>query len=146
MIPLRSLAVLPLAALLTSCSTTTVDLGGPYDLTFRGSAAFGDPHGGDVVRIALLTEDLQLLEAQTGTVSSSEDPAFEFVFSEVLEGATSYRLRLWIDSNIDGGTAGECDPPEIDHQWGFEFTTSVGDVELTAGYDTSVMSDVCSSF
>ena len=133
---------IPLAA---ACDTST-DLQGPFDLTFRGRASFGGPHGGQAIEMALLDQDGVVQEIQTGTVSPTSDPAFEFVFRNALVSGESYGIRFWIDSNFDGGTVGECDPPEIDHQWGFFVSTISGNVELTAQHDPSIMTEVCDSF
>ncbi|MGD2068410.1 MAG: hypothetical protein PVI57_06970 [Gemmatimonadota bacterium] len=145
--PIRPAGLLAaMTVLLAACGTESTDLDGPYDLVVRGSADFGEPHGGQPIEVALVDEEGRVKATRSGVVSATADPSFQFDFPEELLSGRVYSLRYWIDSNIEGGDEGECDPPEIDHQWRFQIAVGYWNVEWTAVYDVGLMADVCDTF
>lgn len=91
---------------------------GPFDLTFSGDASFQGAHGGQDIEVAVIDANSgQTVETASGTVSATDDPAFEFFFEDALTRGEHYFIDYWIDSNFAGGSAGTCDPPANDHQW-----------------------------
>lgn len=123
-----------------------VELDDTFDLTFEGDASYQAPHGGHAISVALISAQGTVLETMSGTVSSTETPAFSFTFEDALTEGASYRVEYWIDSNFGGGTAGVCDPVENDHQWRLEVGTVVNDVVLSADHDAEDVVEVCDSF
>ena len=91
---------------------------GPFDLTFSGDASFQGAHGGQSIEVAVVDANSgEVVETASGTVSGTEDPAFQFFFEDALTRGKHYFIDYWIDSNFAGGSAGTCDLPANDHQW-----------------------------
>lgn len=120
---------------------------GPFQLTFMLDESFQGPHGNQPIRIALvrLTEGVVMAE-DSGIVSGTEDPAFTFTTSAIMERGKSYAVHYWIDSNIGGGTLDVCDPTTFDHQWSTEFYTLTNDINFTVGYEPNLTEYVCNTF
>ena len=127
--------------------SNTVTDPGPYELIFSLDASFQDPHGNQLIRIALvrLTDGFVVAEG-SGVVSAVEDPTFSFTPGAVMERGTAYAVHYWIDSNIGGGIVGACDPTTIDHQWSVEFFTPTNDINLTVSYEPDLTEYVCDTF
>lgn len=120
---------------------------GPFTLTFFLDATFQDPHGGQSIAIALVrSADGSVVDEDSGVVSATQGPSFSFSTGAVLQRGTAYEVHYWIDSNIGGGTAGMCDPKEVDHQWSVEFPSPTNDVMFTTSHNPSLTEDVCSTF
>lgn len=120
---------------------------GPYELTFRLDATFQGPHGGQDISIALVrASDGSVIAQESGTVSATEDPSFSFSPGAVLQDGVAYEVHYWIDSNFGGGTAGVCDPKDIDHQWSFEILSASNDVTWTTSHEPTLTEDVCATF
>ncbi len=77
------------------------------------------------------------------TISVTADPAFSFSFPGLLVIGHAYNIEYWIDSNVGGGTVGQCDAPTIDHQWRAAVPTVTGDTEITVAHDAGAITDVC---
>ncbi len=143
------LAVLVCAVLLVpGCDDDdAIDLSEPYDFRFALAADFGPPHGNQPVQWALYrSADQVLLATGEGTVSPTANPAFLLRVRNVLQEFVDYELQYWIDSNINGGTAGVCDSETIDHQWNYRFQAPGNNVDFTLLYDPNRVEDVCASF
>jgi len=120
---------------------------GPFNLTFSLDASFQVPHGDQAIRIAVIRLSDGIVVAEgSGMVSATQNPTFSFAAGAVMELGNSYAVHYWIDSNIDGGTSGLCDPKEIDHQWSVEFLSPSNDVNFTVSYEPTLTEDVCSTF
>lgn len=103
----------------------------------QGDASFRGTQGGHSISVAILdfvSEDV--LADGSGTVSSVSDPtfSFSFSFSNLLDPEVGYILHYWIDSNVEGGSAGVCDPPANDHQTRESFSTQ-SDHTITLVHD-----------
>ncbi len=55
----------------------------------------------------------------------------------------AYNIEYWIDSNVGGGTVGQCDAPAIDHQWRTIVPAVTGDTEITDAHDAGLITDIC---
>lgn len=64
----------------------------------------------------------------------------------MMERGTAYAVHYWIDSNINGGALGVCDPTTIDHQWSVEFFTPTNDINFIASYQPELTEYICSTF
>ncbi|MFW6039651.1 MAG: hypothetical protein ACOC9N_01075 [Gemmatimonadota bacterium] len=142
---------LALAAGVAACGDDEMDdttgPDGPYTLTFQGDATFNGPHGGQDVYVAVVDAgDGSVVASDQSTVSDSDDPAFSFTFDDVLEADAAYEVHYWIDSNFNGGTSGECEDIDTDHQWAVDLGTVDDDVTRTEDHDANTRSDVCSTF
>jgi hypothetical protein len=118
---------------------------GPFGLTFSLDSSFQATHGGQPIRIAVVRGDVVVAQT-SGTVSATQDPPFSFTADAVLMRGITHEVRVWIDSNLGGGTLGVCDPEAIDHQWSTEFPWPTNDVDFTLKYQTWLMEDVCDTF
>lgn len=117
-----------------------------FQLTFQGDATFQVPHATHPISVAVVrTSDGNVVASETGTVSGTTDPAFSFTFPNVLEAGTDYHVNYWIDSNINGGTAGVCDPPDNDHQWSVSVPFFT-DLIQTETHDAGTTVPVCTTF
>ncbi|MGK7311759.1 MAG: hypothetical protein ACN0LA_05920 [Candidatus Longimicrobiales bacterium M2_2A_002] len=118
------------------------------DLTFQGDASFQGAHGGQAIEVGVVrSSDGQLVTSTSGTVSGTTDPAFSFDFPGALLKGVEYEVHYWIDSNFGGGTAGVCDPVDVDHQWSVTLGSTMDDsVTQTEAHDPTAQSAVCSTF
>ena len=83
---------------------------GPYSLRFSLAADF-QVYGGQTISWALLRSDNgEKLVAGRGTISPITNPAFTAETGNVMLLGVPHEVHYWIDSNIGGGTPGECDP------------------------------------
>ena len=115
-------------------------------LTFRGEAEFGLAHENQAVELAVIrSSDDAVVGLATGTTASGADPAFEFVFEHLLLNGDAYHIHYWIDSNYNGGSAGECDPPPFDHQW-VQLLGAVDRDTVLVGIHNTDFTDVCATF
>jgi len=127
--------------------SNTTSKPGPYKLTFSLDGSFHVPHGNEPIRIALVRlSDSVVVAQEAGIVSITENPAFSFTTTELMDRGLSYAVHYWIDSNIGGGTLGLCDSTDLDHQWSTEFFTVTNDINFTVGYEPSLVEYVCSTF
>ena len=118
----------------------------PFTLEFAGDASFQGAHGGQTVRAAVVTSAGEVVAAAEDEVSATADPAFEFVFADVLEAGISYELHYWIDSNFGGGAVDVCDPTSMDHQWNVALGMATRDVRIDEVHRPAETEDVCSTF
>ena len=118
---------------------------GPFQLTFSLDASFQNLHGDQPIQIAVVRGGV-VVARSSGTVSATRNPSFSFAAGAVLERGLTYEVHYWIDSNIDGGASGVCDPKAIDHQWSTEFLCPTNDVDLTVSYQQWLKEDVCDTF
>ncbi|MBB3139412.1 hypothetical protein [Halomonas organivorans] len=117
------------------------------DLTFQGDASFQGPHGGMPIQAALVdTASGDTIAVETGEVSADADPSFTFTFPGALTDDGSYAVHYWIDSNFGGGTAGNCDDMQHDHQWSVPIQPTGGPVTHTEHHDPSAQTAVCDTF
>lgn len=117
-----------------------------YDLTFTGDDSFQGAHGDQTIHVGVRDGAGALVASETGTVSASETPSFSFTFTDALEEGESYDLEYWIDSNFgDGGTVGECDSPDVDHQWRIDIAAVTDDVTVDDSHRPTETQDVCST-
>ncbi|ATJ81505.1 hypothetical protein ACFPTY_00870 [Halomonas beimenensis] len=117
------------------------------DLTFQGDASFQGPHGGQAIQAAVVdTATGDTIAVKTGEVAADADPAFSFVFTGALMEGGSYAVHYWIDSNFGGGSPGQCDDMQHDHQWSVPIEAGAGPVTHTEGHDPSAQSAVCETF
>jgi len=124
-----------------------VSSSGPFDMTFSLDDSFRVPHGGQPISWALVrSSDGVILEEGNGTVSATQNPSFSFSTGNVMQKGVSYEVHYWIDSNINGGTSGVCDPRAIDHQWSTEFLSVMNDIIFTTAYNPALTEDVCTTF
>lgn len=123
------------------CSTFT------FDLEFAGDATFQGPHGGQTIHLAVIrSSDQAVVTRETGTVSASSDPAFDFQLPGVLVREAGYDVAYWIDSNFMGGAEGECDAPDDDHQWLRSIGSVTENVSHTETHEPAETTSVCSFF
>lgn len=116
-------------------------------LTFLAEAEFGLAHAGQAVELAVIRSSDGVIVALANAVSvEGADPAFEFEFEHLLLNGEAYHIHYWVDSNYNGGVAGQCDPPPYDHQWAVDLGTVVRDTVLVGLHDASSFTDVCSTF
>lgn len=142
----HAIALLVVAACGGDKNSTPFDPG-PYQLTFSLDATFQAPHGNQPIRLAVVRiSDGFIVSETSGTVSSTQAPAFSFAAGAVLERNRAYAVHYWIDSNIAGGTLGVCDPKDIDHQWSMEILSATNDVNFSVGYEPTLTENVCSTF
>lgn len=114
------------------------------NLNFGGDASFQAPHGDQDISVSLVrAADGAVIATQTGTVSGTADPSFSFAFPGALVIGVEYNVEYWIDSNFGGGTVGECDAPDIDHQWRVNVPSVAADVDITETHDAGAITDVC---
>ncbi|MFG6177888.1 hypothetical protein ACGTN6_11645 [Halomonas sp. THAF12] len=117
------------------------------DLTFQGDASFHGPHGGQALQAALVdAANGDTIAVKTGEVSAEADPSFSFTFPGVLMEGGDYAVHYWIDSNFGGGTAGNCDDMQHDHQWSVAIEPTGGPVTHTEQHDPSAQTAVCDTF
>lgn len=150
---IRSSALLALAlALVVGAACDDDDDGGTtptgtFALTFELDASYQAPHGGQMVRLAVVDpSDGSVVTRASGTVSASGDPTFSHTTADVLEEGKAYEVHYWIDSNFMGGTTGVCDPADDDHQWNVAVPTVTGDVTITESHDAQGTELVCPTF
>jgi hypothetical protein len=143
---LTILTLLPLFLLVGACDDEEIVEVEDFDLTVEGDATFNQAHGGQAIAVALVSDDGNVLETMEGTVSASEDPSFSFTFEGILVAGESYSVDYWIDSNFGGGTAGECDPIPVDHQWRLSVFSVADHVVLVEDHEPQNISNVCDSF
>ena len=129
---------------------------GPFSLRFSLAADF-QQYGGDTISWALLRSDNgEKLVAGRGTVSATTKPAFSVNTGAVRSVGVPHEMHYCIDSNIDGGTPGVCDPVvrdddgEIiespDMQWIAPFGGATGDLVFIAIHRPEIVQDVCDTF
>ncbi|WP_046079487.1 hypothetical protein [Halomonas sp. HG01] len=117
------------------------------DLVFQGDTSFQGPHGGQAIQAALVDTALdETIAVETGKVSAEDAPSFAFTFPGALEADGRYAVHYWIDANFGGGTAGNCDPMQHDHQWSVTIEPGDGPVTHTERHDPSTQSAVCDTF
>lgn len=154
------LAVLLLACLFTlHCDDddeVITNGSGPFSLRFSLAADF-QQYGGDTISWALLRSDNgEKLVAGRGTVSATTNPAFSVNTGAVMSFGVPHEMHYWIDSNIDGGTPGVCDPvvrdddgeliESPDMQWIAPFGGATGDLVFIAIHRPEIVQDVCDTF
>lgn len=116
------------------------------DLTFTGDASFQNAHGGQTIHVGVKDAAGTLVASDVGTVSSTADPSFSFTFTDALEEGATYDLEYWIDSNFgDTGTQGECDAPDVDHQWRIDVGAATTDVTIDDTHRPTETEDICGS-
>ena len=144
------LVILMLACLVTChCDDDdgVINTSGPFVLTFRLAADYQDPHGGQPVNWALVqSSDGLRVVTGNGTLSTTGNPAFTLTTGAVLESGIDYELHYWIDSNIDGGALGVCDPEDIDHQGRTIFLAPASDINFVKIYNPDHVEYVCDTF
>ena len=129
---------------------------GPYSLRFSLAAEF-QQYGGQTVSWALLRSDTgEKLVAGRGTISDTTNPAFSVNTGDVMLLGVPHEMHYWIDSNIGGGTEGECDPvvrddegeivESFDMQWIAPFGGATADLVFIAIYRPEIVQDVCDTF
>lgn len=139
-------ASLPLAAVLLLASAPTLASEG-HDLTFSGDGSFIGAHGGQAIHVALYDVAAgEVVVSDAGRVSVNTPLAFTFTFSDALEEGRLYDVHYWIDSNFGGGSEGQCDPVNIDHQWRAALIHIEGPVTLEVAHEPSKQAPVCTSF
>ena len=118
-----------------------------HDLTFKGDASFGGPHGGQAIQAAVVdAESGEVVAEESGSVSADDDPAFSFDFPGALQDGKGSEVHYWIDSNFGGGSQGSCDPMENDHQWRVTLEQASEAVTHVESHDPGAQSDVCATF
>ncbi|MEQ5803026.1 hypothetical protein [Halomonas sp. H10-9-1] len=136
----------PLAVLLLLASTSVLASEG-HDLTFTGDGSFIGAHGGQSVHVALYdVAKGEVVASDAGSVSEGESPAFSFSFPGALEEGRLYDVHYWIDSNFGGGSEGQCDPVNVDHQWRVALIHVEAPVTLEVAHEPSRQAPVCTSF
>ncbi|WP_051530270.1 MULTISPECIES: hypothetical protein [Halomonas] len=141
----------PLAAALLLASTSVLAASAlaneGHDLTFTGDGSFISPHGGQTIHVALYDVTAgEVVASDTGSVSTSEEPAFSFTFPGALEEGRLYDVHYWADSNFGGGSEGQCDPINIDHQWREALIHVESSVTLDVVHEPAMQAPVCTSF
>lgn len=117
------------------------------DLVFQGDASFQGPHGGQAIQAALVDTALgETIAIETGEVSADDDPSFSFSFPGALAADGQYAVHYWIDANFGGGTPGNCDAMQHDHQWSVTIEPGDGPVTHSEHHDPSAQSAVCDTF
>lgn len=116
------------------------------DLEFSGDGSFNGAHGGQAIAVAVVSADGAVVATRSGTVSAADDPSFSFTFPDTLENGESYEVHYWIDSNFGGGSEGNCDPKDNDHQWVVPLGTVNGNVSHTEAHRPAETADVCETF
>lgn len=129
---------------------------GPYSLRFSLAGDF-QQYGGQQVSWALLRSDTgQRLVTGAGTISPTANPPFTANTGNVLLFGVPHEMHYWIDTNIGGGTPGECDPvvrdddgelvESFDRQWTAPFGGATDHLVFIAIHDPDRVQDVCDSF
>ena len=129
---------------------------GPFSLRFSLSAEF-QQYGGQTISWALLRSDNgERLVAGKGTISDTTNPAYSVNTGDVMLFGVPHQMHYWIDSNIDGGTEGVCDPvvrgeddeiiESYDMQWNAPFGGTTRDLVFIAIHRPELVEDVCDSF
>ncbi len=139
-----SLVPFALAALVACGDDDPTEPTTTYDLTFSGDATFHDAHGGQDIHVFIEDSGGSVVATDEGTVSETQEPSFSFTFPDALEDGESYVLKYWIDSNFGGGTEGECDAHEVDHQWRIDLGTVDADVNLEDTHRPGETEQICS--
>lgn len=134
------LAPVALAALACAGPAT----GESHTLVFQGDASFHGPHGGQVIRAALVGPDTTIVESDT--VSATAVPAFEVRFDNAIKPDGTYEVDYWIDSNFGGGTEGVCDATAHDHQWRVQLPPIGSDTTYTDTHRPTETTNVCDVF
>lgn len=138
-------AVLVLAT--GACDDDPVAVEGPFDLTFSGDATFQNAHGGQTLRVAVISGETGLVVAEDETtVASSGAASFTFTFLNVLDEDATYQIHYWIDSNFGGGNADVCDGTDADHQWALQLSSVTSDVAIEDTHRPGETADVCTTF
>ena len=121
---------------------------GPYRLTLEGDESFQGPHGGHSITVVVISRNLGgfAVVEDKAIISFTNDTAFDFSFSRLLAEGVPHDVYYWIDSDIDGGTPGTCDPPEIDHQWSTTITNPREGIFLSESHVDADNAEVCSFF
>lgn len=136
----------PLVASLLLVSASALASEG-HDLTFSGDGSFIAPHGGQAVHVALYDVAAgEVVASDAGSVSMNAPSAFSFTFPGALEEGRLYDIHYWIDSNFGGGSEGQCDPVNVDHQWRAALIHIEGPVTLEVAHEPSRQAPVCTSF
>jgi hypothetical protein len=131
---------------------------GPFSLRFSLSADF-QQYGGDTISwVVLRSDNGERLVAGRGTISATTNPAFSVNTGDVMLFGVPHQVHYWIDSNIGGGTPGECDPvvreaeepfdivESFDMQWIAPFGGATDDLVFIAIHRPELVLDVCDSF
>ena len=108
-----------------------------YDLTING-AGF-DPHNGQTLEIAVLTEDDTIIDSQSTTVSEG---TFSFSWDGALADGSGYKVHYYADLNENGG----CDAPPDDHAWERVIDDVDDNITLDLVHSTDDWVDVCATF
>ena len=150
------LVILLLACLFTlHCDDEViVSSSAPFSLRFSLAADF-QQYGGQTINWALLRSDTgDKVAAGDGTISSVTNPAFTLTTGDVMVLGVPHEIHYWIDSNIDGGTPGVCDPvlrdeddeilEAFDVQWITPFAGATDDLVFLA--IPGAVQDVCETF
>lgn len=116
-----------------------------FELVIIGDPSFQAMHRGQPIRAAVVRGG-QVVAVRQGTVAQSGATSFGFTFHESLEAGASHEVHYWIDSNIEGGTAGVCDEPAIDHQWRVDLGTASSNRTITETHRPEDVSNVCATF
>ncbi|WP_447044127.1 hypothetical protein [Vreelandella sp. H-I2] len=120
-----------------------------YDLTFQGDGTFLIPHQGNSVHAAIVDVHAnEVVAKQSATISGTEEPAFVFQFSDILEAGKLYDVHYWIDSNFgeSNGSEGVCDPINVDHQWRFAFAEISDNMNEVVQLTPEDQAPVCATF
>ena len=154
-----------LASLLLACLFTLhcddgdeviISGSGPFSLRFSLAADF-QIYGGQTISWALLRSDNgEKLVAGRGTISPTTNPPFSVNTGNVMLFGVPHQMHYWIDSNIGGGTPGECDPvvrddddeiiESFDMQWIAPFGGATSDLVFIAIHNPDRVQDVCDTF
>ncbi len=133
-----------------------VDGSGPYNLRFSLAGDF-QQYGGERISWALLRSDTgERLVTGAGTISFTANPPFTANTGNVMLLGVPHEMHYWIDTNIGGGTPGECDPvvrdaddnlvESFDRQWTAPFGGATADLVFIAIHNPDRVQDVCASF
>lgn len=118
-----------------------------HDLVFQGDASFQGPHGGQAIAVALVeAESGEVLARQDGSVAGEGEMAFAFEFPGALMADTAYEVHYWIDSNFGGGSEGDCDAMDQDHQWRVALDMAEDGLTHSEDHAPGRMGDVCGTF
>ena len=136
---------------------TIIDSGsGPFSLRFSLAGDF-QQYGGQTVSWALLRSDNgEKLVTGAGTISATANPPYTVDTGDVMSFGVPHQMQFWIDSNIGGGTPGECDPvvrdedgeiiESFDMQWISPFGGVTDDLVFIAIHNPDQVQNVCGTF
>ena len=121
---------------------------GPYRLTLEGDESFRGPHGSHFINVVVISRNLGgfAVAEDKAIISLTNSTSFDFSFSRLLAEGVPHEVYFWIDSDIDGGSPGTCDPPEIDHQWSATIANPREGILLSESHVDDNDFEVCSFF